>query len=80
MEYKAGDVAGFYYWIINRKTKEEKIIRLNNVFPEFYGLHPQFLTEGNSLYCLGYRKESGLYKINTNIYLLDLELLFKNSQ
>lgn len=47
-----------YYWIIDKKTKKEKLIRIKDFAEDSYLLYPQTITNDDLIYFIGYDIES----------------------
>ena len=75
-----------YYWIIDKDSREERIIQIDTQIPhESYLFNPQFLSDDNILYCLGYEWEiSNVENMeensNPSVISLDLDCVFDNKK
>lgn len=80
MENREHDEIHFYYWITDKRNQNEKIIEVEQVTPDSYLLSPQFLTENNLLYFIGYPNEHPDDVVNPDanpsVFLIDLEKIF----
>jgi hypothetical protein len=65
MENKNGDKPSIYQWFINKKNSRETIVLIDFVM-DSYLLYPQFLTEDNHLYYLGYPVENEEEEVDSN--------------
>ncbi len=77
-EYNSGENE-LYHWIINKATRQSKIIRLNKVSPESYHVNPVTLTEDNRILFLGYNiysEEKYNNGVNPSIISVDISKLW----
>lgn len=79
-EHKPSENVKFYHWIINKNTKQEKLVALSNISINSYLLNPQVLSKNNILYCLGYtnsnNEEFEYENKNPIVASIDIESIF----
>lgn len=68
--------ASFYHWIVNKKTKWETIVRQEQVTADSYLFAPQYLSDDNQLFFMGYllEKETDVAdsEKNPSVIVIDL--------
>lgn len=66
MKYNINEMPDFYYWIINKNTKEEKLIQIDEFNEESYLLYPEYISEDDKAYFIGYDVASAEVLIDPN--------------
>ncbi len=82
LKYIPNENPQIYYWIQNKKNKKEKILKIKDFSELSYLTYPQFLSEDNEIYFLGYclsdKNEISNENSNPSIVKLKIENLLNN--
>ena len=65
-----------FYWIINKKNKEERIIHIKDFIEESYLLFPQIISNNDTIFFIGYDtgNENEQVDQNSNPSIIEIKI------
>lgn len=76
VKYNINSIPDFYYWIIDKRTKEDKLIRISDFNEDSYLLYPEFISKDDTIYFIGYDIDSNdnIVDQNTNPEIVKINI------
>lgn len=77
MKYTPNEpLPNFYYWIINKNTKEEKTVHIKDFVEESFLLYPQVISDDHLIYFIGYDipNKDGFLDTNSNPSIIKIQI------